>query len=314
MEREFGIDSLRLTAAFFIITHHIDYKLFSKLGNLYYVFGSWALFYFFIISGYFVSYKGRLLERSMETISRILSIHILWTLIYLPTNLIGYGWHEGWTFFFRNIFSVYYHLYFLIALIIGILLLNYFEVIKKTKIKVILALVIIFYFFASSQTANYHKFLPFTLPNNIIFYLLGIPFVFYGNYIATNKHLSIRASMVLVVIGTIVCFIEGFLMKFSFHYLGGILIVLGTVNFALNKPKILNWGKLSVYGGRYGLGIYLVHPLLLFIYEHSSFYSWKELKLILPFVVIATSFLIFHFLYNFSPKLYKILTGNRKLN
>jgi hypothetical protein len=317
MNREFGVDSLRIVAALFIVSHHIEFSSAPIIQTLFYIGGSWALFYFFIISGYFLSYKDSLPERSIKTISRILSISMVWSIIYLSINIHLYGFFGGIRYFLSNILTNYFHLYFLIALIFGFLFLNFFELKKLGRYKLFVSIIIILFHFAFYKQSCYAHLMPFELPYTFIPYFLGIPFIFYGNYLAKNPPLKKFQSIMLVIIGFIICLIEGILFDFKMHYLGGIIVVIGVINFALNKPKILDWGKISTYGGRYGLGIYLIHPGIIYVYSKLNSSLNLQMDGILneifqPLIITIFSALIFHICYLYFPKKYKLLTGNQK--
>lgn len=317
MKREFGLDSLRIIAAFFIISHHIEYQSVYYLKAIYLAGGSWALFYFFFISGYFLSYKGILTERSIKTISRIISISLIWSAIYLTLNIWDYGLVEGIKFYLTYFLTNYYHLWFLIALVVGFIFLNFFESLNIGRYKLWVSIIIILYAYATIKQVRFPNLLPFTLPKNLIDYFIGIPCIFYGNYLAKNPPLKINLCIILIIIGLIIIFFEGLFLGFNMHYLGTIPLVIGVVNLGLNKPKFLDWGKLSTYGGRYGLGIYLIHPYIIYVIgrlktSYNIYFEGRIYETILPFFIIFISALTFHLCYLILPKVYKALTGNQK--
>ncbi len=323
MKREFGIDTLRTIAAFLIISHHVSYpavpNLFSILSK---IIGQWALPFFFVISGYFLTCKGELYTRSMKTIQRIIWITIIWSILYIPLRLFTDGLIDGIT----NIISLSFlnktHLWFLIALVIGFLTINFIETYRLNKIVFPLSILFLTYYYFSSP--NYiNAFYPnLEVPENIRNYLYGITWIFYGHYLSQNKTLSLRLSYILVIVGFISSIIEGYLLGVTLSYIGTIPLVIGIVNIALNGPNFLKWNKVSKIGGRYGLGIYLIHPYIIWIILRIdknytlNLYQNPIFNLLFPIFIFVSSIIFFHLTYKFLPKTYLLITGNinRKIN
>ena len=111
------IDQIKLVACILIVGSHCLPLFESDIANFYY--GQWffrsCVPFFFISTGYFFAQMGK--EKQKAYIKRIICIYVISAVIYLPLSTRG-----TYVNTLKNIVFGYSHLWYLSALVIGLIL------------------------------------------------------------------------------------------------------------------------------------------------------------------------------------------------
>ena len=157
------LDFAKIMACVLIIGSHCLPLFESDIANYYY--GQWffrfCVPFFFICSGYYFSKMN--FERKIKYIKRIALIYLLSTSLYLPA-IIRSG---DIRFIITSIIIGYDHLWYLSALLIGLLLFLLFERVLNNKICILFFLIILGIIFD-----EYYKFFDSIFLNNVASILL----------------------------------------------------------------------------------------------------------------------------------------------
>lgn len=212
---------------------------------------------FFIINGYYISRKLDDSRAMRKYIIHLVVIYIVWSLIYLPTYVSDVAARSLITFALMG----YYHLWYLPALIIGVLILWGMKkyVRNNTVILVVaLALFLTGYIMESLDVK-------FRIFRNGLFF--GFPFIAIGYYIKDqliiNKIKAIPLIIVLII-STLTLLFESYTGYKSGMYRNMLLslpfLCTGLIITALKYPKeSINNGYISKLAG----SIYYIHILVL---------------------------------------------------
>lgn len=190
-----------------------------------------AVPFFFISSGYFIGVNGLNKENIIKALKKNLRIYLVWSVIYLPISFMFYM--PIYTNFLVNItvLGVYYHLWFIPALIFSLLSLYLFS----KYLKPLSITFIAFLFFCVGVFGDaYYGVLPkgilldimnqylevfYTTRNGLFF---GFLFVSLGYLIQKTQiqaRIRVRTSLFLFIISFILMFVEmGLLMTYSNPY------------------------------------------------------------------------------------------------
>lgn len=292
MERIVRIDYFKLILSFLVITIHMQ-PLFGEDSLVGWLISNGiariAVPCFFIISGYFISEKlddGKYLKKYLL---HLLVVYIVWSLIYLP---VYYQEIEPRSFITFALLG-YYHLWFLPALITGVLFLKIAKLfIKKDKILLFTGMLFFIIGFVMEYKGLYYRF----YCNGLFF---GYPFLVLGYVV--NKRIWIErfkgfwlyliltlafASLLLDVYAT-------YLMQTPKNMLLS-LIVLCPMLFVLilknSKSKTagnIDFSKLSA-------GVYYIHILVIsLITPLTETYNIINYPIVLIISVILSIFIIF---------------------
>lgn len=321
MRRNNGIDLFRLIGAFFIMTLHTDY------GNLDHVYvdmlrllGRWVVPFFFITSGYFLSYKidnkNLSFQKIQNNISTLITILIVSSTIYTIINLIkgDYFYHIT-----PLLGGAYFHLWFIGSLLLGYIFIWYLYYIKKDKLLPIISIIIIILALLSN---SYDLFFGINLEFDGFYrFLLSIPFMYFGMFIVKKNVYSISkmALISLLIFGILLQILEHNFLKKSFNYLQlDHQFLIGTIFmtiplFILSATINIKENKLTIWGKEYSLFIYLYHPIVytfLNLFNKKIFPNYFNFIQIFNPIIGFTLILLIAIISNrYFNKLYKLLIG-----
>ncbi|MGL1934828.1 MAG: acyltransferase [Fibrobacterales bacterium] len=319
-ERNYAIDTIRFIAAFCIVLHHISFlSLPEWVNNLMLLLTGWALFYFFIISGYFLGFKGDFEKRVINTVGRIAWLFVVWSSLYSLLNIVQLGGAEAFSIVISNTFlfeGTYGHLWFLSSLISCFLVcyvfVKYFSGFLISGICLLLI--------AAHLLLNvYHiSVVPIY---NMVSYLSYIPLFVFGYYSSQRKPWRLKSAIVCLLGGGFLLGFETFVADVYFDtnlgnkLLGTYGIAMGLFQIGLNKPLFLNNKSIGKIGGRYGLGIYLIQlgliEIVVVMYNKLGFNYTDNivLQILSPFIILGLSLLILTTIRRFLPSVYNFFTG-----
>lgn len=130
-----AVDFLKFIAAYMVMSiHFLIFEDINKELNFWFiqVFCRLAVPFFFLVSGYFAANKLQDKTKIILYLKRIFLMYVLYTIIYLPFLIeenqeLGYTWAEICIIFLKSFFlwGSYYHLWYFLALIVGILILYF---------------------------------------------------------------------------------------------------------------------------------------------------------------------------------------------
>lgn len=180
MERNVRLDYFKIFLSILVITIHTQ-NLWGEQSLFGWLISNGvariAVPIFFIISGYFISQKLEDNQRLKRYLRHILIIYIVWTIIYLPVYCNTIEPRSFITFAFLG----YYHLWFLPALLLGILILKGIRKFIKNNTFILLIGFLLFITGYLMENAG----LPYRTFYNGIFF--GFPFISLGYYIRNSN-------------------------------------------------------------------------------------------------------------------------------
>lgn len=289
MERNITIDYLRLFLSILVITIHVQ-PLFHADTEIGWLISNGlariAVPCFFIINGYFLGDKILSWKSTSKYITKLLIIYAVWVLIYFYNST---GWDLKMSVI---IFSFgYSHLWYIVALIVGTLLLFVANKIIRNQNVLFVICILLFLTGATLQSImDINSVIDLFKTRNALF--VGLPFIFLGNYIKTKKNdiekignktvLSLLAlSIAILLLESYICFTNN-----SGKDLYYSLITVCPLLFIFT----LKHSKHSINDGYIGLlasGIYFTHILAMGIV--NSIFPHEELKIhILPLIVFLS--------------------------
>ena len=180
------IDLIKLICCILIIGNHT--RTIFNISTMDYYYREWffrfCVPFFFIATGYFTSNMDQ--KKRILYIRRIAVLYLISSLIYIPLYI-----NEGALYILFYLFFAYYHLWYLSALVLSLLILE----VANTRIgnkKYILFLLLPIAIFLDEYyklfNCNSVEGIAFTLENTgIITILRAIPFLLIGDYINTKK-------------------------------------------------------------------------------------------------------------------------------
>jgi surface polysaccharide O-acyltransferase-like enzyme len=325
-KRFYSIDLFRLIASLFIVFLHLEYFLGEGLEPSFLrISARWAVPFFFITSGFFIGKKvnnpnfnldsiGRNILRLIKTILISNLIFILFN-IYLgkPINRLG------------MLFSgSYYHLWFLTALVFGLICSWSFREIftKKTRFIILTIIALASIFTDSYDIIFINEDLSFYLFRFLTGYLfIEIGIFIYQKQNELKKIISTKNLVFLIIIIFLAQFFEIILLNKYFNislFQHQIIIttpIISVLIFSLairldKAPK-----QISNLGKDHSLFIYLYHPILIFILntiviKMNLFAEKNQITLLIFPLIIFLPMLLFSILIKkYFNKLFKILNG-----
>lgn len=273
-KRNQGIDLFRLIGAFFIMMLHTDYgNLSMEIVEDLRLSARWAVPFFFMSSGYFLSKKikdGSLDFKDIEkTLIVLINLMIISSLIYyIPANFPD----PKQQLHIENLLTgTNFHLWFIGALIFAYLFFWYIHYIRQTKFLLLLSVGILC---GAALTDSYDIFFQKDLTFSLFRFLIAIPFMYFGLLIAKQKFSKsfVIFCMVLLPFGFILQYLEAKMFWELFEYSRWKhQVLVGTLFFVL--PLFLLVSRMEIkanvfseFGRKYSLFIYLYHPMVFTIF------------------------------------------------
>lgn len=290
MERNLRIDYFRIVLSLLVITPHVQ-PLFDETSLTGWLISNGiariAVPCFFIISGYFLHLRIDDKKTLQKYLYHILIVYIVWSIIYFPTYFQTVEPRSIITFALMG----YYHLWFLPALILGILLLLILK--KFTKNSYILLIIGIILYLVGYTMENIG--LPYRSFYNGVFF--GYPFIIIG-YFLRDKNSTDRIEAKYIYLITIISIITLLIESYfgyrieMYHNIFISLYILCPALFIC----ILKGSKYTIskdYAAKLASGIYYVHILVLsIIIPLSGSYNIYKLLPIVAVSILLSIFII----------------------
>lgn len=260
MERNLRIDYFRIVLSLLVITPHAQ-PLFSEDSLAGWLISNGisriAVPCFFIISGYFLHLKIDDNHAIKKYLSHILLVYTVWSVVYFPTYYQTIELRSLITFALMG----YYHLWFLPALIIGILLLIIFKKFIKNDHYLLVIGIILYLTGYIMENSGF----PYRSFYNGIF--MGYPFIVLGYYLQNNniaEKIKKRYLYLLLLLTFVTLFIEsywGFKAEMYHNIFISLYIICPLLFICILKGS--NYVVTQDYRGKLASGIYYVHILVL---------------------------------------------------
>ena len=290
MERNLRIDYFRLILCLLVIPIHTQ-PLFAEDSLVGWLISNGisriAVPCFFIISGYFAYTKFDNIKSERKHLLHLFVVYIVWSLIYLPTY---YGDVEPHSFITFVLFG-YYHLWFLPALIVGLLLL--FVVRKYIRNTTIILLSGIVLYIAGCIMENLS--LPYRSFCNGIFF--GYPFIVLGYYIQQkNIHniLKYKYLYPAVFISVMLLFVEsynGYITDFYHNIFLSLYILCPLLLICVLKGAKYKESKNHI--AKISAGVYYIHILIITqIITLADSYNITGIPLIIAISILFAIFIV----------------------
>ena len=266
MKRNNGIDLFKLVAAFCVMLAH------GKYGNLPQEYvdnialgARWVFPFFFLSTGYFL--RSKVINYQLDfhsiqrNISHLISMLVIASLIYLPLQL-NVITRPSIVHIFTGSF---YHLWFIGSMIFGYVFIWYVFFVRLDKILPFVSIAIVA---LALLYDSYDHFFNLSLDFEPYRFLLSVPFM-YGGLLIGQQKLNKRYIPILfvtVILGFLLLYFEADVFKRIFHYSTGNhqfllgMIISGTSLLYLVVLINVRDNKLSEWGRKYSLFIYLYHP------------------------------------------------------
>jgi surface polysaccharide O-acyltransferase-like enzyme len=325
--RNQSVDTFRLLAAFGIIILHVEYpNVPHEIAIGLRLISRWAIPFFFIFSGYFLAANKAKTERLnvQPAVERLIWVFLIWSFIYA---FVVIDQHDINTSIKRIIspdfivFGNFVHLWFIPALIYGYLFVAFCFNFNLKRLLMILSVVAIVVALFSGAYAVVDLHIPFDY--DAARNWLSIPFLYIGSLLYEKGHPSWRISMLLIVFGAgLQVFEARFLYdKFGFSpyehqfLIGTIPFAIGMAGLALSDLKLLKHPLLGNWGKEYSLGIYLIHPLLVFLtFKFMGFFvpgllSNPIWQLFFPLFLLFMAIFVLGLIYRYFPLGFNVLFG-----
>ncbi|MDH6309910.1 surface polysaccharide O-acyltransferase-like enzyme [Dysgonomonas sp. PFB1-18] len=280
--RNITLDYTKLALIMLIISGHSDISDYGLFGWFFSDgFARVTVPLFLIVNGYYFADIAHDKAKVKKYLSRLLIIYVTWTVIYFP--FVWYMTGGGKKLILINLFTGYYHLWY-IASLIGAALLIYLT--HKCNMKVMLitayVLFLIGYVIQKIYLLDVHIYMYPTIVRTFLF--MGFPFMFAGYYIKKNnlEEKAFFKSTGMVVLAAVLMVL--LLVESTFVY----YFKLNEVNPAKDEIyfvvpflcpllflTVLKYSKYEVGGDGYMSkmvsSIYFVHILAIFIITGSPY-------------------------------------------
>jgi len=225
------IDRVKYLVSFLVLVIHFrpfsDYNSILDFTSIHIV-ARIAVPFFFISAGYFIGINGLKKSAVLKSIKKNFKLYVVWTIIYLPIFILIFMPQYPNILIDLTVLGVYYHLWFIPALIFSLIALYYLsKFLKPITITFIAFILFVVGVFGDSYHGvlqsgwfieNMNRYLSiFSTTRNGLFF--GLLFVSLGYLIQTSEihtRISIRNAWIGFIIGYILMFVEmGLLMTFS---------------------------------------------------------------------------------------------------
>jgi len=330
-EKYGGIDQFRLIAALLIVGIHI-YPLFGINEEmnfwLVHIFSRIAVPFFLMVTGFFLLPRYLSDEKNdptslLNSIKKTGLIYVGATILYFPISIYAGYYSEGNVVitFIRNVLfdGTFYHLWYLPASIIGMLLLYVLG--RKFTMEQILGITAILYLLGLFGDSYYGitSGIPFlnTIYNGLFHVfsytrngLLYAPiFLAMGGMIAKRKwHLSVRFSLIGFIVSMALMLVEGlFLNNLNFQRHSSMYVMLIPCMFFLFNLLLRCRVKASPSLRGISMWIFVLHPLFIIVIRGFARVTGLESilvenHLIHYLAVCLLSYLVSVWLVKFHPK------------
>lgn len=318
--RDNGLDAAKFVGCFGIMIVHVgNFPEFpSPIGDFIRVSSRWALPFFFLCSGYLIGIShefdvGRKINKLVSILfySSILYIPILYRALHgdleglLNKVISGDTIHSGTSF----------HLWFINALILGVFLTNYMIKNVSTRLALIISISILLGCWIGDviKSLSYKIWIFYALRTMMAFSLVYIGYLMAKTKILNS--ISNKISFIMLVGGLLLMIAEVYFIHESVgadmneRQLPFMSVPVSIALLSLSINTKIRDNIISRMGRDYSLGVYLIHPFLIYIAIHdvgSKIANNSSIKLILCFILSVVIMWIFK---RFAPVIYRKLNG-----
>ena len=283
--------------------------------------------FFFMAAGYFSWYPAPKQPRYGAKLRRIALITLGAVLFNLAANCVPEGfswlsridWREiSWVRFllFNQPNIVFEHLWFLFALLYDYALWAFTDRFRLCRVAYLMIPVLLTAYFLLAQGAF---FLGIRVPNYFYrnFLVEGFPFFMLGHLIhRKQERIRLTAPVLLCIFAasTLLCLLERALFgrDFGMHFFT-VSQVISLFLLGVTKPSFGSGSRLAVFGRRYSLFVYVLHPFAVpfvhFLYKKLHLLDSVPAAFLQPITVLAVTAAASAFLLWLKEKL---LPGFRK--
>jgi len=324
--RNQSVDAFRLLAALCIIVLHVDAPNVSgEISAGLRLTSRWAIPFFFIASGYFFAAKHAEDRRLnvQPIVERLTWIFLLWVLIYFPVVAYQHDLGVSLGRIFSPNFILYgnfLHLWFVASLAYGYLFLAFCYRFRLNALLPILSIGVT----ALALISTPYSFLNQGIKIGFDYiYWLSIPFLYIGFRFQRHGTPPWRLSLLLAAFGAVMQLFEARFLYDRFDVpafgqeflISTIPFAIGMAGLALANPKIFRVPLFSNWGRDYSLGIYLLHPLVIYLFGRwvsplmPGVKSSPIWQLAFPAVILILCLMVLGAIRRFLPKAFNILYG-----
>lgn len=304
--RNISVDVLKLILSFFIIGLHFNFlaDIHPYLGFLFTEgISRIGVPIFLIISGFYYVEKPTLKEH-IPTLLKLFSLYLFWMLIYFFAMKSENKWPEkAITYIFG-----YFHLWYLLATVLGLILLHY---ITKTKIGTLL-----FFTLAITgiflQLENNYPLFELKFCSSYHWYrnafCFAFPFLYVGYFIKKEKLTEIEIGYPTLLLTTLLLVVEvnlhyffTYKAKTHFDILLSLYFICPVLFIKASQIKMISTSKIIA---SLSTGVYLVHVLV--YYYVNQWFMCKKLSITSSYKVMLSfilSLFISYFLIVINKKL-----------
>lgn len=288
------IDIIKLLASFCIISVHIGYYQDYPVifADLFRVSTRWALPFFFVSSGYFLgcSSNTNVVQRVNKLITIFLTASIFYSVILLLKNYNNIYEQVNDILSFKFLRGIYFHLWFIPSLIIGLIGASY--LINNLSIKKSITISFAFILFAWIEDVYVYlgKDVDFIFSREI----MSIGLVYLGYIVAKlnltnkiNKNTSISLAIIFICASLVeVLALQEITGLSSKERQLPLFCGFAAIAILIACCKIQTKGVLSELGKRYSLAVYLYHPLFI----SASRFTLSKIGVHDSFAILITTF------------------------
>jgi len=291
-KRNATLDFGKLIAAICIVSLHVGYftELPNHVGDFIRYSMRWAVPFFFISSGYFIS-DFNATSRYLSKLQKIFLMAAVASIIYVPAILYRDGWEALNLIFSFEIlfFGTYVHLWFFSSLLFGLLTLSFLAQFNY-KWTVLFSLAVILGYLVVDGLRTYG--ISGNIDANFFRFLSGIPFLYLGycfrnpkviDFFSKLNHLFILlVLLVLLVSEFFVLVMTNGDLKLPQFGIASVFLAILFFSLCIKYPESIKFKHSKVPA--LSLGIYIFHPLILaisykfmvFFHFNSSLYLWAS--------------------------------------
>lgn len=318
--RNNSLDAAKIIACFFIVFVHVGGypEVPAPFGETLRVMTRWAVPFFFLASGYTIIKIDA--SSILKRVNKLISILFYASLLYIPVVFMQSGYSIIKTI--NKILSMetihyglYGHLWFIGSLVAGLMLFWYsISNMTATHSKVLSVIIIIMCWFGDLiKSFGVEMWFFYTFR-----YLMGFSLIYIGWAVGSGRFFlfkNIRSAIITLAISLILMGAEYYISLIAFDASHGERqFPLFSIPAALSILYLCDASKikdciLSELGRSYSLGVYLIHPFIIYFLGKVLGYariSESSVRLIAGFLI---SILVIYILKKFIPTIYNRLNG-----
>lgn len=294
-ERNGTIDIFKLLASFCIISVHIGYYQDYPVifADLFRVSTRWALPFFFVSSGYFLglSSNTNVIQRVNKLITIFLTASIFYSAVLLLKNHNNIYEQLNEILSFKLLRGIYFHLWFIPSLIIGLIGASYLINNASVKKSIILSFAFILFAWIEDVCVYLGKDVDFIFAREV----MSIGLVYLGYATAKlnlankiNKNISISLSIIFICASLAeVLVLQEFTGISSKERQFPLLCSFAAISILIACSKVqIKEGLFSELGKKYSLPVYLYHPLFI----SASRFALGKIGINDSFAILITTF------------------------